>query len=298
VWGPYFAFGGTDYPPMSFNPQTNDLYVCANVTYQSMENVSPTDQSHRYETGGGWTTKGESGTVSALNVATNKLAWQNVWQATTQGTCYSGVLSTAGGLVFVGSMGQPPRAVTAQLVSKNFGGWFYAYDAKTGKQLFSYQNVSQITAPPITYTVGGRQYIAVDMAASVDYNSFLPSATADKLTVFWLGKSAGKTSTGPGTTTPGAGSGGAKPPATETLIGDPANGSTLFSAQGCGSCHTLAAAGSKGTAGPNLDSTAPGQSAIVQQVTNGGFNMPSYGAKLSSQQINDLASYVYKSTHA
>ena len=58
VWGPYFAFGGTDYPPMSYSPQTNDLYVCANVTFQSTENVSDTDQSHKYETGGGWTTDG------------------------------------------------------------------------------------------------------------------------------------------------------------------------------------------------------------------------------------------------
>jgi quinohemoprotein ethanol dehydrogenase len=272
IWGASMS-GGTDMMPMSLDPKTGDLYICANGAL--------------YGAGGGAPTSGVSGTISALNVATNKLAWQNVWQADTQGTCYSGVLSTSGGLVFAGSMGQPPRAVTAQLVSKNFGGTFYAYDAKSGKQLFSYQNVSAITAPPITYVVGGKQYIAVDMAGSVDYNSFLPSATADRLTVFWLGKAAGKTSTGSGTTTtPGAGSGGPKPPATE------------FSAQGCGSCHTLAAAGSKGTAGPNLDSTAPSQSAIVQQVTNGGFNMPSYGGKLSPQQINDLASYVYKSTHA
>jgi len=276
--------GGTDMMPMSVDPQTSDLYICANGAL--------------YGAGGGTPTAGVSGTVSALNVGTNKLDWQNVWQATTQGTCYSGVLSTAGGLVLLGSMGQPSRAATAQLVSTNFGGTFYAYDAKTGKQLFSYQNVSEITAPPITYAVGGKQYIAVDMAGSVDYNSFLPSATSDRLTVFWLGKSAGKTAKGSGTTTPGAGSSGPKPPATETLIGDPANGSSVFSAQSCGSCHTLAAAGSKGTAGPNLDSTPLSQSAIVQQVTNGGFNMPSYGAKLSSQQINDVASYVYKSTHA
>jgi glucose dehydrogenase len=285
IWGASMS-GGTDMMPMSVDPDTGDLYICANGAL--------------YGAGGGTPTAGISGTISALNVATNKLDWQNVWQADTQGTCYGGVLSTAGGLVFAGSMGQPPRAVTAQLVSKTFGGTFYAYDSKTGKQLFSYQNVSEITAPPITYQVGGKQYVAVDMAGSVDFNSFLPSATGDKLTVFWLGKAAGGKTSGGGstTTTPGTGSNGAKPPATETLVGDPTNGASIFSAQGCGSCHTLAAAGSKGTAGPNLDSTAPSQSAIVQQVTNGGFNMPSYGAKLSSQQINDLASYVYKSTHA
>ena len=68
-----------------------------------------------------------------------------------------------------------------------FGGSFYAYDAKTGKQLFSYQNASIIQAPPITYSVGGKQYIAVDMTASVNPKAtFLPSATGDKLTVFTL----------------------------------------------------------------------------------------------------------------
>jgi alcohol dehydrogenase (cytochrome c)/quinohemoprotein ethanol dehydrogenase len=276
--------GGTDMMPMSLDPQTGHLYVCANGAL--------------YGAGGGTPTAGVSGYISALNVATNKLDWQVVWQAGTQGTCYGGVLSTAGGLVFAGSMGQPPRAVTAPLVSKTFGGTFYAYDATSGKQLFSYQNVSEITAPPITYEVGGKQYIAVDMAGAVDYTSFLPAATADRLTVFSLGKTGGKTTTGPTTTTTTPGTSGPKPPATESLIGDPASGATVFASQGCASCHTLAAAGSKGTAGPSLDTTAPGQQAVVQQVTNGGFNMPAYGSKISSQQINDLAAYIYKSTHA
>ncbi len=88
-----------------------------------------------------------------------------------------------------------------------------------------------------------------------------------------------------------------KPPATETLVGNPANGATVFTSAGCGSCHTLAAAGSSGTAGPNLDSLAPDQSIIVTQVTNGGFNMPAFASTLSSTQINDLAAYVYQSTH-
>ena len=185
VWGPYFAFGGTDYPPMSYSPQTNDLYVCANVTFQSTENVSDTDQSHKYETGGGWTTNGLSGTVSALNVSTNKLDWQKKYDASNNGACYSGVLSTAAGLVFVSSRGQTSG------VPKKFGGTFYAYDAKTGKQLFKYQNSSLIMAPAITYSIKGKQYIAVDMTAgtsTVQLPGFgaLTTSTKDRLTVFAL----------------------------------------------------------------------------------------------------------------
>lgn len=185
AWGPYFAFGGTDYPPMSYDPQTNDLYVCANVTFQSMENTSPTSSTTTYLTGGGWTTSGESGTVSAINVSNNTMSWQKKYQASNNGACYSGVLTTAGGLAFVSSRGQTSG------VPKPFGGSFYAYDAKTGKQLFSYRNSSLIEAPAITYSVDGTQYVAVVMTggtSTVQLPGFgaLTTATKDKLTVFKL----------------------------------------------------------------------------------------------------------------
>jgi uncharacterized cupredoxin-like copper-binding protein len=90
------------------------------------------------------------------------------------------------------------------------------------------------------------------------------------------------------------------PPATETLIGDPVNGATVFASAGCGTCHTLAAARATGVIGPSLDSLARQltQALIVTQVTNGGQTMPSFAQSLTATQINDLAAYVYKSTHA
>jgi mono/diheme cytochrome c family protein len=102
--------------------------------------------------------------------------------------------------------------------------------------------------------------------------------------------------TTPATTTTSATSGG-KPPATEALIGDPTDGASVFASAGCASCHTLAAAGATGTVGPSLDKLAPDQSLVVTQVTNGGFNMPAFASQLTATQINDLASYVYQSTH-
>lgn len=89
-----------------------------------------------------------------------------------------------------------------------------------------------------------------------------------------------------------------KPPATEALIGDPTDGASVFVSAGCGQCHTLAAAGTTGTVGPNLDALAPDQPTIVNQVTGGGGFMPSFAASLSATQINDVASYVYQSTHS
>ena len=80
------------------------------------------------------------------------------------------------------------------------------------------------------------------------------------------------------------------------LKGDPKKGSAVFASSGCGGCHTLAAAHSSGTLGPNLDTLKPPYRAVTAQVTNGGGPMPAYKSKLSTQQIADVSAYVVKST--
>jgi mono/diheme cytochrome c family protein len=79
------------------------------------------------------------------------------------------------------------------------------------------------------------------------------------------------------------------------LKGVAANGKTTFLSN-CGSCHTLAAAKTTGTIGPNLDSLKPSYQAVTAQVTNGGTVMPSFKKSLSTQQIADVAAYVVDST--
>jgi len=66
----------------------------------------------------------------------------------------------------------------------------------------------------------------------------------------------------------------------------------VFASAGCGSCHTLADAGSSGTVGPNLDDAKPSADHVVEMVTNGAGVMPSFKDQLSQQQINDVAAYV------
>ena len=84
------------------------------------------------------------------------------------------------------------------------------------------------------------------------------------------------------------------------LKGDSTKGKSVFASAGCGSCHTLAAAHSTGTIGPNLDSLKPDYRAVTAQVTNGGApmngTMPSFKKTLSTQQIADVAAYVVDST--
>ena len=80
------------------------------------------------------------------------------------------------------------------------------------------------------------------------------------------------------------------------LKGDPKKGSAVYASSGCGGCHTLAAAHSTGTVGPNLDQLKPDYRAVTAQVTNGGAGMPAFKSTLSSQQIADVAAYVVNST--
>jgi alcohol dehydrogenase (cytochrome c) len=63
----------------------------------------------------------------------------------------SGLLSTAGGLVFAGTR----------------EGYFLALDAKTGKVLWKYQTGGIVIAPPITYALNGRQYVAVPAGSTM-----------------------------------------------------------------------------------------------------------------------------------
>lgn len=69
-------------------------------------------------------------------------------------------------------------------------------------------------------------------------------------------------------------------------------GAQIWTAAGCGACHTLAASGSNGASGPDLDQARPASSLIANQVRTGGAGMPSYAGSLSGAQLNALADYV------
>ena len=70
----------------------------------------------------------------------------------------AGMLSTAGGLVFTGD-GQ---------------GYLIALDAKTGKPLWHFQTGGQIIAPPITYTLNGKQQIAIAAGTTIVTFALMP----------------------------------------------------------------------------------------------------------------------------
>ena len=70
------------------------------------------------------------------------------------------------------------------------------------------------------------------------------------------------------------------------------DGKTVFATAGCTGCHTLRAAGSTGTVGPNLDEAKPSKDLVIDRVTNGQGGMPSFKGQLTEAQIQAVADYV------
>jgi alcohol dehydrogenase (cytochrome c) len=138
------ANGGVEWSPMAFSPKTNFAYA-VNLIQPMTYHVEAT----RYPDGKLWlggafkTIPGEpqTGNVTAVDINTGKIAWQ----AKTEQPMIGGISATGGDLVFAGEG----------------NGLFKAYDARTGKVLWSFQCGAGVNAPPVTYMVDGKQYIAV-----------------------------------------------------------------------------------------------------------------------------------------
>ena len=88
--------------------------------------------------------KGNEDSASSL-VAWDPVQQREVWRVKTPIHFNGGVLATAGNLVFQG-----------QMDSK-----FNAYDGRTGQRLWSFDARAPVIAPPISYSVNGKQYVTV-----------------------------------------------------------------------------------------------------------------------------------------
>ncbi len=93
--------------------------------------------------------------IEALDTTTGEAKWKFPVMRQTNS---AGVIATRGGLVF---------AATAE-------GEFIALDAKTGKALWNFRTGGPITASPISYAVGGKQYVAIS-AGNTLYAFALPN---------------------------------------------------------------------------------------------------------------------------
>ncbi|MCG2671565.1 methanol/ethanol family PQQ-dependent dehydrogenase [Bradyrhizobium sp. GCM10023182] len=149
--------GGKNWEPMSFNPQTglayaNTLafggkYKSEPATFKQGEWYLGMDLTDPWE----WGT-GPRGHLKAIDPMTGKAKWE----AASDIPRFSGVLSTAGGVVFTGAL----------------TGEFEAFDADTGKKLWQFQTGSGIEGQPVTWQQDGVQYVAVTSGYGGVYSLF------------------------------------------------------------------------------------------------------------------------------
>ena len=144
------SHGGKNWPPVAFSPQTRMIYVPANnnlcgsligvpITYTPGKSFAGTK-------GGGSTLNPGAdhvGEMQAWNVDTGQRVWTHNFQRSPN---WGPVLATAGGLVFAG--GTTDRKV-------------HAFDAASGKILWEATTSSGVLGPPSSFSVNGKQYIAV-----------------------------------------------------------------------------------------------------------------------------------------
>lgn len=287
------TLGGANWEPSAYNPDTEYFYVMANDTYTTFKHdpkdkdVNENQEKPEREL---WGSEQDNipnspsrGTVTAIDVKTNKIAWQKKWDS----TAYSGVLTTKGNLVFVG----------------HNDGRIIAYNAKNGKKVWDFQTDAGVNAPPITYKVDGKQYISV-LAAG---NSLSGSEHGDKIYTFTLDgmvNSLSKKKAPDKEDTPDSGDKSKEQNEQDSNNNNNHSGKSQSSAKGdakkgmeifknnCLSCHGEEGVG--GHNGPDLQESKVSDDldAVKKQVANGGGNMPAFGDTLSKKQINDVAAYI------
>jgi mono/diheme cytochrome c family protein len=83
------------------------------------------------------------------------------------------------------------------------------------------------------------------------------------------------------------------------IVGNTKTGKKLFVAQSCGSCHLMAAANQLDGSGvgPDLDHVPKTYAQIITQITKGGHGMTGYAKVLTTAQIQDLAAFIYTTSH-
>ena len=159
------ARGGANWPPSSYDPTTNLFYVCAtdaaNLFRGGEDDQKITPEGTRYlGSAFGGAPLPASGIFAALDMKTNRLVWQQRWKE----SCYSGSVTTAGGLVFTG---------------RN-DGRLTALNSSTGKRLWEFQTGAGMNAPVSVFEYDGEEYVVAYSAGSL----FAGSPRGDSVWLF------------------------------------------------------------------------------------------------------------------
>ncbi|QFT75600.1 MULTISPECIES: PQQ-dependent methanol/ethanol family dehydrogenase [unclassified Ruegeria] len=137
--------GGKNWMPMAFSQNTGNFYVPSNEWGMDIWNEPITYKKGAAYLGAGFTIKpnyeDHIGSLKAIDPDTGE--WK--WEYKNDAPLWSGVMTTAGGLVFFGT----PE------------GEFIALDDETGEKLWSFQTGSGIVGQPVTWEQDGEQYVSI-----------------------------------------------------------------------------------------------------------------------------------------
>ena len=164
--------GGHSWHPNAFSPKTGLVYIPAWEAYFTMAGQAP---SARPANGGfslgismgtrvdadklkPYARTGVRGRLKAWDPIARKVVWET--ESFANGGPTSGVLATAGDLVFMGNGG---------------GKVLSAYDAQSGSKRWSFDAQTAVFAAPITYQLDGVQYVAASVGGAAQGNYFAPS---------------------------------------------------------------------------------------------------------------------------
>jgi alcohol dehydrogenase (cytochrome c) len=180
------ANGGSEWSPPAFSPETGYLYVLGMHQPMNYKVKSEPFRPPAMWLGGAFVATGEPqyGLFSAVDLKTGKIAWQK----RVKDPMIGGAVVTAGGVVFTGTKDRQ----------------FLAFDAKSGRQLWSYQANGGVNGPPVSYAVAGRQYVAVPAGGNFQINA----PRSDELLAFALPGTSERAAAEPGSADRSDGSGG------------------------------------------------------------------------------------------
>ncbi|HYE75755.1 MAG TPA: PQQ-binding-like beta-propeller repeat protein, partial [Blastocatellia bacterium] len=154
--------GGTNFQAPSYDPASGLLYVEFQELGQRFVRAPSEYEVGKQYWGGRGLPNGEPGYagIRAIDTATGERKWE---YRISQGSLSAGVLATAGGIVFAGTR----------------EGNLIALDSKTGKPLWRFQTGGTIAASPMSYSVDGKQFVAIS-SSGVLYSFALPDEAAKK----------------------------------------------------------------------------------------------------------------------
>ncbi len=291
------AGGSHSWQPMSFSSKTGYMYIPANLAafpFAAAKDWKPSAMGFQTAQDGAMVAMpaDKGARAGALAATTGALiAWDPVaqkagWTVPHPGPWNGGVLSTAGNLVFQG---------TAE-------GYFDAYSADKGSKLWSFDAQTGVMAGPMTYSIGGEQYVAVlagwggvwDIAPGVLSNKSRGARNISRLLVFKIG---GKGQLAP---IPALNKLPLDPPAFTGTPEQAAAGANTY-ARYCSVCHGDAAVA--GALNPDLRrSVYIGAAEGIRSVVIGGVlmqgehpkGMVSFKAVLKPEDVENIRQYIIK----